>query len=358
MARFGRDFVRAATQPAYTEGLFTAAQNIGAAPAKRRMQEQLASASPLDRFDIAISQLTNAGKLGEAARLTAQRDKYVADEQARREDKVTSLVAAQMFTTGSSEVPESITIGDQQLPIPSNLKSDILEEVNTLQTRKDARELAMDKGELSQEYQDYFTNNPQLLEGDPMLSEQYSRVTSNEPGMLRTARVRAVKSLIEVVDNDRKQRREAKTGEKALAVQVENLMEKIRSEGSRTWMWMGNDMADFLEDAEDDEIKLFKEQAVLKLQQNRNATEQEVIDYGMSGMREKISGQKRSEDIAAKETAEAAEDEALITLTMSLENLSREEAIERLKKDSLMQALFGVGQAIATEGNLSITGGN
>jgi len=332
MARFGRDFVRAATQPAYTEGLFTAAENIGAAPAKRRMQEQLASASPLDRFDIAISQLTNAGKLGEAARLTAQRDKYVADEQARREDKVTSLVAAQMFTTGASEVPESITIGDQQLSIPSNLRGDILEEVNTLQTRKDARELAMAEGKLSQEYQDYFTNNPQLLEGDPMLSEQYSRVTSDEPGMLRTARVRAVKSLIEVVDNDRKQRSEAKTGEKALAVQVENLMEKIRSEGSRTWMWMGNDMADFLEDAEDDEIKLFKEQAVLKLQQNRNATEQEVIDYGMSGMREKISGQKQSDAISENEERLAAQEEANIKGVMEARGISREEAINLISQ--------------------------
>ena len=36
MARFGRDFVRAATQPAFTQGLFTAAQQIGSAPARRR----------------------------------------------------------------------------------------------------------------------------------------------------------------------------------------------------------------------------------------------------------------------------------------------------------------------------------
>tara|TARA_E500000318_G_scaffold2015_1_gene2660 strand:- start:2315 stop:3652 length:1338 start_codon:yes stop_codon:yes gene_type:complete len=36
MARFGRDFVRAATQPAYLQGLFTAAQQVGAAPRRRR----------------------------------------------------------------------------------------------------------------------------------------------------------------------------------------------------------------------------------------------------------------------------------------------------------------------------------
>ena len=40
MARFGRSFLQAATQPAYTQGLFTAAQQIGAAPGRRRAAEE------------------------------------------------------------------------------------------------------------------------------------------------------------------------------------------------------------------------------------------------------------------------------------------------------------------------------
>jgi hypothetical protein len=40
MARFGREFVRAATQPAYLEGLFTAAQGVGAAPANIRADKK------------------------------------------------------------------------------------------------------------------------------------------------------------------------------------------------------------------------------------------------------------------------------------------------------------------------------
>lgn len=36
MATFGKDFVRAATQPAYLEGLFTAAQGLGSMPRRRR----------------------------------------------------------------------------------------------------------------------------------------------------------------------------------------------------------------------------------------------------------------------------------------------------------------------------------
>lgn len=40
MATFGKDFVRAATQPAYLEGLFTASQGLGSAPRRRREEEE------------------------------------------------------------------------------------------------------------------------------------------------------------------------------------------------------------------------------------------------------------------------------------------------------------------------------
>lgn len=46
MARFGRDFVRAATQPAYLGGLFTAAQDIGSLPARAQRREELSQFDP------------------------------------------------------------------------------------------------------------------------------------------------------------------------------------------------------------------------------------------------------------------------------------------------------------------------
>ena len=332
MARFGRSFLQAATQPAYMEGLFTAAQQIGAAPAKRRMQEQLASATPLERFDIAIAQLTRAGELEKAANLTAKKDKYVADQQARTETQMTSIVASQMLSSGSTEVPQSITYGGQEVAIPPRLSSDILEEVNTLQSARDARELAVTSGELLPDYDAYIKDNPQLLEQAPMLAKTYDRLTSDEPGMLRTEKINAVKSLITLVDNDRKQRREARTGEKALGVRVKNLTDVIKQRGSKTWVWQGRDMADFLEDAEDDEIKLFEEQAVLKLQQDPHATEQEIIDYAMAGMREKISSQQQSQDITKEEERLAAQEEANIKGVMEVRGISREEAINLISQ--------------------------
>lgn len=43
MARFGRSFVQAATQPQYAQGLFTAAQQMGAAPGRRRQAQKAAN---------------------------------------------------------------------------------------------------------------------------------------------------------------------------------------------------------------------------------------------------------------------------------------------------------------------------
>ena len=43
MARFGRSFVQAATQPQYAQGLFTAAQQMGAAPGRRRQAQKTAN---------------------------------------------------------------------------------------------------------------------------------------------------------------------------------------------------------------------------------------------------------------------------------------------------------------------------
>jgi len=76
MAKFGREFVRAATQPAYLGGLFTAAQNIGAAPARAQRRQELSQFNPntvegltgLAEYYQGQGDLQNAAKLATAAR--------------------------------------------------------------------------------------------------------------------------------------------------------------------------------------------------------------------------------------------------------------------------------------------------
>ena len=60
MATFGKDFVRAATQPAYTQGLFTAAQQIGAAPRRRAELEAYRNMTPQQQlaYDKATAKTT------------------------------------------------------------------------------------------------------------------------------------------------------------------------------------------------------------------------------------------------------------------------------------------------------------
>ena len=78
MATFGRDFVRAATQPAYTQGLFTAAQQVGSAPRRRRFNEimqrgqaALASATPDPTVLSGIAQeLSSLGYTEEASKFS------------------------------------------------------------------------------------------------------------------------------------------------------------------------------------------------------------------------------------------------------------------------------------------------
>jgi NACalpha-BTF3-like transcription factor len=332
MARFAQGLISALTNPAYTEGLFTVGQQIGAAPAKRRMQEQLATASPLERFDLAIAQLTRAGDLEKAAKLTAARDKYVADQQVRTDNRITSIVASQMLSSNLTEVPETIKYDGKELSIPSRLSGDILEEVNTLQSARDARETAVTSGELTTDYVDYITDNPRLLNENPMLAKTYAKIKDPDSTMLRTERVNGVKALIKMVDDDRAARKEAKYGDAANEVRVQQLVDRIEARGSKTWLWQGNDMADALGDMSDSERNTFIKQAALALKQKPDATDSEIIDYGMSGMRKMIPGQEQSEAITESEEALAAQNEKNIKLIMEQQDVSREEAVKILNR--------------------------
>lgn len=81
MARFGREFVRAATQPAFTQGLFTAAQGIGGAPARAQRREELSQFDPntvegltgLAQYYQSQGDMQSAAKIATAAREMANK---------------------------------------------------------------------------------------------------------------------------------------------------------------------------------------------------------------------------------------------------------------------------------------------
>lgn len=63
MARFGRDFVRAATQPAFTQGLFTAAAGLGGMPRRRREEAEAERKRKEEEAKLASQRQYQAGLL-------------------------------------------------------------------------------------------------------------------------------------------------------------------------------------------------------------------------------------------------------------------------------------------------------
>jgi chaperonin cofactor prefoldin len=111
MARFGREFVRAATQPAFTQGLFTAAQAAGGAPARAQRREELSQFDPntvegltsLAQYYQGQGDMQSAAKIATAAREMANKQNQ---EQALANRK--AQVKTQAENLGLDDVADQI----------------------------------------------------------------------------------------------------------------------------------------------------------------------------------------------------------------------------------------------------------
>ena len=96
MARFGQQFIQGLLQPAYQQGMFTAAQQLGARPRqmaeKRQEQQMLGGLVPgtpeyseaLAKLQMQRGQLTEAATTGAAAGLQRQAATQAAQETATK----------------------------------------------------------------------------------------------------------------------------------------------------------------------------------------------------------------------------------------------------------------------------------
>jgi hypothetical protein len=100
MARFGREFVRAATQPQFAQGLFTAAQQIGSAPARRRQMGMLRDMTPVEQADYFASIATTPDQMLQAQQLKTSAVKQARDaEELAARTTFNSLEAARQAET-------------------------------------------------------------------------------------------------------------------------------------------------------------------------------------------------------------------------------------------------------------------
>ena len=279
-----------------------------------RMQE-------LEKAMVAVGKQTGndvskyAGIAGKtlAARDTAawERSQQQAEQQAVVNTRMVDFAVNGMFATGSTEIPTVLKTAQGEVQIPENLRDDIQAEY-AKRAKADADfQASIDGSKLPEAYTTFITDNPQLFKDNAALKTQVDIITSTEgkgPSAVRTNAIRSVRTL---VDAEEAKRREARTSDESKEITVNGLIEEIITSEDRVYPWEGADMREFLIDGSEEQIALFKKQSVQYLKQNPNASKQEVIDAGMTGMKREIPGQGKSE---AREAQEAQQRQTIATI--------------------------------------------
>ena len=269
-----------------------------------RMQE-------LEKAMVAVGKQTGndvskyAGIAGKtlAARDTAawERSQQQAEQQAVVNTRMVDFAVNGMFATGSTEIPTVLKTAQGEVQIPENLRDDIQAEY-AKRAKADADfQASIDGSKLPEAYTTFITDNPQLFKDNAALKAQVDIITSTEgkgPSAVRTNAIRSVRTL---VDAEEAKRREARTSDESKEITVRGLIEEIITSEDRTYWWEGDDMRDFLTDGSEEQRALFEKQSVQYLKQNPNASKQEVIDAGMTGMKREIPGQGKSDARAAED---------------------------------------------------------
>ena len=229
-----------------------------------------------------------------AARDTAAWEKTKEDneKQAVVDTRMVDFAVNGMMATGSTEIPTTLKTPQGEVPIPENLRDDIQAEYAKRAKSEADFQAAIDGGTLPEAYTTFINNNPQLFKDNAALKTQVDIITSTEGKGPSAVRTNAIKSLKTLVDAEESKRRAAGTSDEAKLMDVNGLIEEIQTSEDRTYFWEGDDIQDFLTgDGSEEEVELFRNQAVQYLKENPNASKQQVIDAGMTGMKKKIPAQ-------------------------------------------------------------------
>ena len=238
-----------------------------------------------------------------AARDTAawERSQQQSEQQAVVNTRMVDFAVNGMFATGSTEIPTVLKTAQGEVQIPENLRDDIQAEY-AKRAKADADfQASIDGSKLPEAYTTFITDNPQLFKDNAALKTQVDIITSTEgkgPSGVRTNAIRSVRTL---VDAEEAKRREARTSDESKEITVRGLIEEIITSEDRTYWWEGDDMRDFLTDGSEEDLKLFRSQAVQYLKENPKASKQQVIDEGMTGIKRKVPAQDKSEAREAEE---------------------------------------------------------
>jgi len=246
---------------------------------------------------------------GIAGKTLAARD-AAAWEQTQRDNERRAVVDTRMvdfavngmLATGSTEIPTMLNTPQGEVPIPENLRDDIQTEYAKRAKAEADFQAAIDGDTLPEVYTTFIKENPQLFKDNAALSADVDIINQTQGKGPSARRTRAINNVRTLVDAEQAKMREAGTSDEAKLMDVNALIEEIITSEDRTYWWEGDDMQDFLTgDGSEEELKLFRSQAVQYLKENPKASKQQVIDAGMTGMRAKIPGERTRRAIEAEE---------------------------------------------------------
>ena len=166
MARFGRSFVQAATQPAYLEGLFTAAQQMGAAPGRRREEEEKRKRMGMLRDMGAVERADYMASIAETPQELMQAT--TAKDQAVRQGSLTSLRGLEAARQAAGTVEEKQRIEEIMSRVAVQAGVDPTTIAGRTQAEQDA--------ETNREFAQARLKNKQRQEQEAAISQAYYNV--------------------------------------------------------------------------------------------------------------------------------------------------------------------------------------
>ena len=298
---------------------------------------------------------------GIAGKTLAARDKAAWEQtkinnekQAVVDTRMVDFAVNGMMATGSTEIPTTLKTPQGEVPIPENLRDDIQAEYAKRAKSEADFQAAIDGGTLPEAYTTFINNNPQLFKDNAALKTQVDIINSTEGKGPSAVRTNAIRSLKTLVDAEESKRREAGTSDEAKLMDVNDLIEEIQTSEDRTYFWEGDDIQDFLTgDGSEEEVELFRKQAVQYLKQNPNASKQEVIDEGMTGIKREIPGQGKSDAREAEDVRIQARRSTIaeqiraanpdLTLTDGMIDALVDQRMDNLRAEAYDKMLDGTG---------------
>lgn len=345
MAKFSQAFLQSLTQPAYQEGLFTAAQGIGMAPVLRleqeRQKEEAEKFSSLDtagQLDFAITKANEAGDYSAAAKLAATRDKYILDMAKKQADAklvkdkgIVDLVSNILFKANQNEVPDTITgANGEEVPIPLDLRDDIAKKLTNMYEDRNKRALASSEGELEPEVLNVLKQRIDDL--NPTVRAAFRKWESLKEKPVSGEKIRLATTLNQAADSLTAETRKAQDSKEGLELRVDAIIRQINDIGSFTNWGFGRDVAEFLMDydPDSDEYKKFRSNMAQALKEGVSDNDLEaIIARSIVGLEDEIDAENKGRtgrQLDVVQLRQAAIEELMA------QDFSREEAEDIVRK--------------------------